>query len=280
MAATVVLLMALALPVRSAEPSPSLTVVTYNLRFASSTGENAWPSRKDAVIECVREMNPDLMGTQEGLYDQLRDLAAGMPEYAWLGQGREGGSHGEFMAIFYRRDRFDAQAYDHFWLSDTPEVIGSTSWGNSIPRMATWVRFLDRASQRQFILLNTHFDHQVQAAREKAAELIAQRIADLKTELPILVTGDFNAVNGHNKAYDILVQPDRLADTWHLAAERRNEDCGTFNGFRSVPRDGRRIDWILVRGAVEVSLAEVVPWRKDDIFPSDHFPVLTRLRWK
>ncbi len=71
------------------------------------------------------------------------------------------------MAIYYRRARLEPLEFDHFWLSDTPDRIGSTSWGNTNRRMVTWVRFKDRESAQEFYFLNTHFDHQVQAAREK-----------------------------------------------------------------------------------------------------------------
>ena len=71
------------------------------------------------------------------------------------------------MAVFYRTARLEPLAFDHFWLSDTPEVIGSKNWGPSLARMVTWVKFRDRQTQRQFIFINTHFDHQVQEAREK-----------------------------------------------------------------------------------------------------------------
>jgi len=269
------------LPLPAADAAEtSLTVVTYNLRFASNTKPNAWPDRRPVMIDCVRRMDPDLMGTQEGVYEQLRELAAGLPDHTWLGQGRDGGSHGEFMAVFYRKERFDPLEYGHFWLSDTPAVVGSRTWDHTNPRMVTWVRFLDRRTQRAFYFFNTHLDHAVQAAREKGAELIAQRVAALNTHLPILLTGDFNAASGDNRAYDILVQPDRFQDTWHLAQSRKGEDLGTFNGFRDVPRDGRRIDWILLRGKAVVTESEVIPFRQGDQFPSDHFPVLARLRWE
>ena len=83
------------------------------------------------------------------------------------------------MAIFYRPIRFEPLEFDHFWLSDTPATIGSRSWGNNIPRMVTWVRFLDRLTEREFYFINTHFDHESQPAREQSAELLLERLAEL-----------------------------------------------------------------------------------------------------
>src|SRR4051812_27759303 len=102
----------------AAAPSGPLTIMTFNLRFASDKAPNAWPVRRPVMKDCIRSVNPDLFGTQEGLYAQLKDMETDLAgDYAWLGLGRDGGSRGEFMAVFYRKDRFEPMEYDHFWLS-------------------------------------------------------------------------------------------------------------------------------------------------------------------
>ena len=182
---------------QDADKGNNLTVMTFNLRYASATGADNWPARRPVMADLFKNTTPDLIGTQEGLYAQLKDIASDLPNHSWIGLGREGGSRGEFMAVFYRKDRLDPLEYDHFWLSDTPDVIGSATWGNKVKRMVTWVRFLDRKTQQQFYFVNTHFDHQVEESRQKSAALVRQRIDALKTTLPILLVGDFNT--GHNQ---------------------------------------------------------------------------------
>lgn len=142
-------------------------VMTYNLKYASPNPPNAWLQRRPVMVELIRQQAPDVIGTQEGLYQQLKDLASDLSEYAWIGLGRDGGSRGEFMAVFYRHDRLEPVEFDHFWLSDTPEAIGSTTWGNKTRRMATWVKFHDRQIDKPFYFFNTHFDNQVEVARQK-----------------------------------------------------------------------------------------------------------------
>jgi len=263
---------------QAAAAGDELCVMTYNLRYASATPPNAWPQRRPLVAECIRQVNPDIIGTQEGLYAQLKDVAADQPGYEWIGLGREGGSKGEFMAIFYRKTRLEPLAYDHFWLSDTPEVIGSSTWGNANRRMVTWVKFRDLKTGRQFYHVNTHLDHEVQLARERGAELIRSRVEKLGDSLPIILTGDFNCAT-NNQAYKALVADDFFADTWMIAKERRGEEYGTFNGFKEIPKTGIRIDWILARGKVEVRATEIVIFTKDGKFPSDHFPLVSWLRF-
>jgi len=228
--------------------------------------------------EVIQQIAPDVFGTQEGLYEQLKDITTDLPEYDWVGLGREGGSRGEFMAVFYRKARFEPLAFDHFWLSDTPEVIGSKTWGTKWPRMVTWVKFHDRQTKHEFFLWNTHFDNDLQAAREKSAALVRERVAALDTKLPLILTGDFNAAGGANPAYKILTSDGFFSDTWVTAKERKNEEFSSFNGFKAIQREGVRIDWILTRGTFTVDSAAIETFARDGQFPSDHFPVVTRLR--
>lgn len=257
----------------------TLCVMTYNLRYASATPPNAWPQRRPLMRELITNVAPDIMGTQEGLQTQLQDLASDLPDYDWVGIGRDDGKvKGEFMAVFYRKARLEALATNHFWLSDTPEIPGSTTWGNSNRRMVTWLKFRDRLTGGEFFLFNTHFDHQIQPAREKSAELVRKRVTELETKLPVILIGDFNAAAEANKAYEILTNGNFFADAWTTATTRHNEGIGTFNDFKPGIRPGARIDWILTRGAVTVERAETVTFSRDGQFPSDHFPVVAWLK--
>jgi len=259
--------------------NPPLCVMTYNLRYASATPPNAWPDRRPLMRELITNVAPDIMGTQEGLHAQLRDLASDLPDYDWVGVGRDDGkTKGEFMAVFYRRARLEALTTNHFWLSDTPEIPGSTTWGNKNRRMVTWLKFHDRASGGEFYLFNTHFDHEVQLARERSAALIRQRITELPPKLPVLLIGDFNAAAGRTKAFDLLTEGGFLTDTWLAAKERGNDGVDSFNDFQPPVRHGERIDWILARGHGPVSRTDIVTFSRTGQFPSDHFPVVVWLQ--
>lgn len=260
-------------------PALELRVMSYNLRYASPEPPHAWPDRRAPLRDLIRRENPDLIGTQEGVYGQLKDLASDLADYDWIGLGREGGSRGEFMAIFYRRDRFEPLAFDHFWLSDTPAVIGSITWGHRHHRMVTWVRFRDRRSGREFEFWNTHFDHLVEEARQKAAALVRDRLALTDPALPLFLVGDFNCPAGASRAHEILTREAGLIDTWSAAARRRNEDFNTFNGFVPAVREGVRIDWILARPPVVVTEAAIVDHADLAAPPSDHFAVTATVRF-
>ncbi|MBH5338535.1 endonuclease/exonuclease/phosphatase family protein [Streptomyces pactum] len=250
-----------------------LHAMTFNLRFASDTPPHTWAERRPVMRELLRREEPHLLGTQEGLYGQLRDMHADLgPRYDWLGTGRAGGSRDEFMAVFYDTERLEPLEYDHFWLSDTPYVIGSNTWGAAVVRMVTWVRFRDRRGGGQFYALNTHLDHRSQPARERSAALITERLRGLDPALPRVVTGDFNVPAHGNPVHDTLLGGGALVDTWDVA-DRRGPQYATFHGYRPLVPGGDRIDWILTSPAVRTRYAAVSTYSRGGQFPSDHLPV-------
>ncbi|MGI5351059.1 endonuclease/exonuclease/phosphatase family protein [Streptomyces sp. CA-250714] len=252
----------------------ALRTMTFNLRFASDTPPHSWPERRSVTRALLRRERPHLIGTQEGLYPQLKDIAAdlGRERYDWLGIGRAGGSRDEFMAIFYDVRRLLPLEYDHFWLSDQPALIGSATWGNTVVRMVTWARFRDLATGRELYHLNTHLDHRSQPSRERSVALVNERLAGLDPELPRLVTGDFNVPAHGNPVYDTLLADGKLTDTWDTA-ESRSKLYGTFHGYRPLVPDGDRIDWILASPGVRVRHASINTYERDGQYPSDHLPV-------
>ena len=255
----------------------TLRVMSLNLRYASLQQPNAWPDRRPVMKRLIEQEAPDVFGTQEGLYLQLRDLAADLPDYEWIGLGRAGGSRDEFCAIFFNRTRFDPVAFDHLWLSDTPNLIGSITWGHTYIRMATWVRLRERATGREFCVWNTHFDHQVEVARQKAAALLRDRLAAFDPSVPLLLIGDFNCVAGASPAHDLLTTGSGLIDTWLVAQRKENEKLNTFHNYTSPVANAERIDWILARAPSAVERAAIVTYHEGTQYPSDHFPVTATL---
>ncbi|MFI0356847.1 endonuclease/exonuclease/phosphatase family protein [Actinomadura sp. 9N407] len=251
-------------------------VMTYNLRQDIDPPPRDWPSRLPLVERVVRRHAPDLLGVQEVLWEQVRGLDGALPGYDWIGMGRRGGTRDEFAAILYRADRFEVMDFDHFWLSATPAVIGSSTWGNTYPRMVTWARFRDRRDGTVFYHLNTHLDHHSGYARVKSAQLILDRVRGFQPGVPVLLTGDFNTAAGESETYRILTGTDAFTDTWRTAG-RQGPVHNTFGGWRTPVPGGDRIDWILSRGAVTASWTGIDPYQRDGLYPSDHYPVIAHL---
>jgi endonuclease/exonuclease/phosphatase family metal-dependent hydrolase len=266
----------LALTATVCPAAETLRVMTFNVRYpAKGDGANRWEARRDLLVATIRLKNPDLVGTQELFEEQGRYIAEQAPQYAWFGLSRRGNHMDEHMGVFYRTSRLTPVESGNFWLSETPEVPGSSSWDMSLPRMVTWARF--RTSRgAHFVYYNTHFPHRPQdhRARLECARLIASRIAALDKNEPFLLTGDFNAPAG-SQVQAVLTAT--LTDAW-TAARKRIGPESTFHGFRGKPRQGGRIDWVLYRGPWKALEAETVTYQEDGRYPSDHFPVFTKLK--
>ncbi|MCZ4606123.1 endonuclease/exonuclease/phosphatase family protein [Streptomyces sp. Lzd4kr] len=265
------------LPASASERPAALSVMTYNLKVAHATGSNRWAARRPVMRELLRRERPHVIGTQEGRYRQLRSIDKDIgPHYDWIGTGRMGGRKSEFAAVFYDTRRLKPLQSGHYWLSDTPSVIASNTWGADLPRVLTWVRFSDLAREgREFYLLNTHLDHRSQYARERSVELIGETIAAFDSSLPVLVTGDFNVAAHDNRVYDAMLTLG-LVDTWDAAAAR-GPLYGTFNGFRPPEPGGQRIDWILTTPRVTTHWTAINTYAVNGQLPSDHLPVQAAL---
>jgi endonuclease/exonuclease/phosphatase family metal-dependent hydrolase len=249
----------------------TLRVMSLNVRQPDlDDGPNCWERRKDLLIDVIQDSRPDLIGAQELFTIQAEYIIDQAPQYAWFGTGRFGDARDKHVGIFYRRDVLRPLTTGDFWLSETPEIPGSSSWDIIRPRQATWGMF-ETSWGLQFQMLNTHFPYRKseEEARRQTAALILRRIGALDPGLPVVVTGDFNADAG-GEIYQMLTP--RLRDAW-TAAERRIGLETTFHGFGKVA-GGRRVDWILFSAPWRVREMETIARSRDGEYPSDHYPIL------
>ena len=253
-----------------------IDVMTFNIRYGTaSDGENAWPQRRSQVMDMLREEAPQVLGLQEALAFQIDEILAAFPHYAAVGLGRDDGLRGgEHSSILFDSRRFTVGASGTFWLSDTPTVPGSTSWGNRITRICTWARLIDRQGRGLWIY-NCHLDHESQPSREKSVALILERLSSGEPKEPAILMGDFNA--GEDNAAVAQVRAAGLIDSYRkLHPEDR--DVATFTGFRFGAITGPKIDHIFCTSAFGVLRAAIVRTSREGRYPSDHFPVSARLR--
>jgi len=262
-----------------------IRVMTFNIRYGNADdGPDHWDKRRDLLFETIRQYGPDVIGIQEALRFQLDQIEQAIPGYAEIGEGREGGTKGEYSAILYAKDRFYVDASGTFWLSSTPEKV-SNDWGNANIRICTWGRLVDTTSRQGFYLFNTHLDHVSQPSREKGVRLIARRIQARAYTDPFVLTGDFNA-GEDNPAIQYLkgtdtkegVVPIPLIDTFRVLHPDEAE-VRTAHGFKGTTT-GPKIDFIFTPSYTRVVDAAILHTNRDGRYPSDHFPVTARLRFE
>lgn len=255
-----------------AESSPLFRVVTYNVRYANPRdGLDVWPNRVDTVVDFLKQQ--DIAGLQEVTASQLDDLGRMLEGFQWYGVGRDDGKRGgEHAVIFYRPDRFAAIQQGTFWLSESPQQIGVAGWDASLPRTCTWMVLRDKASERSFLVANTHFDHRGTTARLESARLVVRQLEKLAGDLPVIVLGDFNC-DSDSEPYRELIKSAFLTDA---RGARETEPMGpnsTWNGFNSIV-PGRVIDHVFVGSGLHVKAMLVAdPRTPAGRFASDHLPV-------
>ena len=255
-----------------------MNVITYNIRFNNpGDGENAWPNRKEMVAQLLKFHEPDIFGLQEALLGQIKYISNALPDYQWIGVGREDGKQeGEYSPLFFNAKKFSLKDNGWFWLAEdcSKPVLG---WDAACKRICTWAILADKKSGKKVVALNTHFDHIGDVAREKSAALILQKIKEINTEnLPVVLTGDFNL---YPDSEPIRVIKEELSDSKELSEQAPYGPEGTFNSFNfNHPLDGR-IDYIFVNKKVKVIKYAVLSDSKNQHYPSDHLPVFVTVKF-
>lgn len=261
----------------------TLHVASYNVRYVkrgvSADHPDAWANREPVLARWLQAERPTVLAVQEALFPQVGAIEHALPpSYRSVGLGRDGGTRGEFTSIFYASTRLTLVDFDFFWLSDTPNVIGSRAWGNTITRMVTEARFVDRVSGVEFAILNTHLDHLDAPSRTLAAQALVERITGAHSDVPVILAGDFNAAAGTSEPFTLLCEGSGLQDSWVAAKRRLTAEYGTHPDYGRPVEGAERIDWILTSDRVEVLTAAIDPftWRGQPA--SDHLPVQALVR--
>lgn len=295
-----------------------LNVLTLNLLHDGAVNPAGdWRARLPLVLQ-VLNLGADLVGLQEATPGQLADLEAALPDYTvvtgpesgetrmprvlhrarrlWRRDPKPNPDHphaylhahpheharrGEYCAILYRTDRFEALESNAFWLSHRPHVPGTVLPGTWLPRVVNWVRLRDRDSGAPIAFFNAHIDF-MPWAPFRSARILRHMLDTHWDNTPQILVGDFNTL-GNSRAYHHLCREMRhgfhppLLDAW-LAAENRDGPEGTYHGGTGRVRWTGRLDRILYRPHLRVERVVTLTHGIDGNFPSDHYPVLAAFR--
>lgn len=255
-----------------------LKIMTYNIKLDyPKEGEDSWTNRKPFFIDQLKFYEPDVLGVQEPMPNQMRDMDSLLVDYSFVGVGRDDGKNaGEFSAIFYKKSRVEVLESSTFWLSQTPDKV-SMGWDAVCNRVCTYALFQDRQTKQKFWVFNTHFDHKGFEARKNSARLILQKIGQINSQgFPAILTGDFN-MEPDNEAIHYIKE--YLQDSKSIAQNTFGPE-GTFNGFEFHKPVTTRIDYIFVSNGIKVKKYAVLSDNMNCHYPSDHFPVFITMKLK
>lgn len=256
----------------------TITVISFNIRYNNpGDGDNIWDNRKESVVKMVEMERPDFLCIQEAYMVQLSYLLDKLPDYKYIGVGRDDGKQGgEHMAILYRADRYEWSSHGDFWLSETPDVC-SRGWDAACHRIVTWGFFKDKKSGKYLYCFNTHLDHVGEVARRESVKLITDRIKQIALDkkynkafdkkAPIFLTGDFNS-GTESEIFEPLKKIMRQAREDAPVTDHR----GTFNGWGNAPNN-IVIDHIFYKNATPILFQTLDSDQYGRWLISDHYPV-------
>ncbi len=269
-----ILLILVLLTISFLTTAQSLKVMTYNIRYATENdGVNAWSKRKDRVYRLLKKYNPDIIGVQEALLHQLDDIVKALPQYTYVGVGRDDGKNaGEFSALLYKKALYQVVDQNTFWLSEQPDQPGSKSWDAAITRVATWAKLKEIKSGKSFFVLNTHFDHIGKEARLKSAMLIKEKTPALADGLPVIITGDFNHQR-NDPPYQVMIRKDKLP----LIDPAPKNAPGTYCTFAVNSEPCVGIDYVYHSSHWNSYNYSVIADHDGSNYPSDHLPVTVEM---
>lgn len=253
--------------------STELKVMSYNIRLGSGNdGTNSWMYRCPATLEMLQDQMPDVLGLQEALDYQVAFIDDFVPEYDYVGVGRnDGRREGEYMAIFWNKKTVKLLDWGTFWLSETPEKP-SKGWDAKYIRTATWALMKDKASGARFYVVNTHLDNVGVEARKNGLKLIMERIGQINTkDYPMVLMGDFNMKPAASELKDL----DACMKSARKFASRKDSHQ-TFNGWGKANAD-MIIDYIYYTGFAScLEYQTVIKKYSDRKYISDHYPIFAR----
>ncbi|WNC71327.1 endonuclease/exonuclease/phosphatase family protein [Thalassotalea psychrophila] len=250
--------------------------MSFNIRVPNDKFPNNWILRRHLVDNVLHKHQPDIIGFQEMKIEQREYLLTLHPQYIDIGRGRNKDGSGEASPIFINHKRFELLASDTEWYSDTPQIPGSSHWGNKHLRNFSWAKLLDKYTQRSMVIYNSHWGYS-QKFHQKAAKLLLEKIGGSAVNMPVFIIGDFNALPNF-KGLALLTKPSKeqtLADTWRETSV--DKQGFTFHDFTGVGY--KRLDYIFANQYIKTIEPTTVikdTWYKR--WPSDHFPVMGKFK--
>lgn len=241
-----------------------MKIVTFNLRMENpDDGPHRFTARRETIISRILAEKPDILGFQEALpamYDYLRE---NLPQYTFVGHGRDERYLDEANPIAFRSGRFALKSYATRWLSTTPEVPGSRFGEDQsiCPRVYVTAELYDRQTGEVFRVVNTHLDHEGAVARKRGLELI---LRETPVDLPTVVMGDFNCPPGDEALRPLkgrmVDQSSEIPLTFHA-----------FQGYYNWKTD--KIDYIFTTEQFVQARCGIWENGPDGVCLSDHYPV-------
>ena len=260
-------------PIADEAATLDVKVMTFNLRY-NGDGFKSRENRFPKAVKIIEKHAPDSFGVQEAEKWWTDTFEETLTQYARVGTFRDDGiSLGESCSIFYLKDKFELVDSGDFWLSETPDTP-SKGWDGGCSRVTTWAILKDKSTGFVYAHFNTHLDNAGAKAKAESVPLIAERIAQIAPDIPVVLTGDFNITEESGNYVNILACD--LKDTKYLA--EKFDDCATYHDYNPFVLNTKPIDFVFVNGYCKSVKSSIVDSSTVGlVYPSDHFPVIVEM---
>lgn len=250
----------------------SYRFMTCNIRLQTMVdGAQQFIHRADFLCNTLNTLAPDVIGFQEMTPAMRIIMMEKMPDYAFLGGGREHNRLGESPAIAYRQTRFMPERLTTDLLSFTPHVPGSTYGGDQspCPRAFCTADFMPLAGGQPLRFANVHTDHVGENARRFATLQMLQTLSNQQAIRPMatVLTGDMNALP-NTPEIEMITCNNNIVFTDATA-----EITGTFHDYGRLAKP-EKIDYIFISNHFTLQTAKAYHVKQGDLFLSDHDPVM------
>jgi endonuclease/exonuclease/phosphatase family metal-dependent hydrolase len=254
----------------------NLCLISSNIRFDNpADGANAWPHRRTLLAQTLLKHQPDIIATQEGRFDQLKDFEQLLQNYEIVDAHRSWIKERMYPTFFVRKDKFEMIKSEDLWLSETPDVAGSFSFGSTFPRLMTWMKIQPKNSDVNLLFVNTHLDHVKPETRTQQIHVLSSEITRFKDDRSkLIIMGDFND-SPQSEVRNVLISKfPGIQDSWRKFNSTEETSHHAFSG---ECQNGARIDWILVDEKIKVDNCILEKSTIGGKYPSDHFPVVCHI---
>ncbi|MGN0447363.1 MAG: endonuclease/exonuclease/phosphatase family protein [Acutalibacteraceae bacterium] len=250
-----------------------ISVMTYNIRCHAidDLGKKSWFYRANHVADTIEKAEPTIIGFQEVTSWQYKYLCKTLTSFDSIITYRDNTPlYSEGCPLFYRTDLYSLVDKGSFWLSETPEVM-SKDWGAACYRICTYAILKDKATEKEFVVFNTHLDHVSDEARIKGIQVVLDKIKQFGS-IPAVLMGDLNA----SEDKETYIK----ATEYFLDAKYQTENTMSSCTYQNWGNDLNRpcIDYVmLTKDSFEVDSYKVITDTFDGVYASDHFPIVVSM---
>lgn len=251
--------------------------MTYNIRFDTPGDERfKWDERRNIISQTISSNSPDVMGIQEAYYNQIKWLEDDLKVFDWYAVGGEdGGFRGEYCAIFFQKDKYELMDSGTYWLAEDDTKPGSLGWDSEEPCVMTWVKLKTKSNGETVFVFNTRLGETEKSKIEGSKKLI-RKIGEIAKNNSFILTGDFNSEPEHKSIQLIKEQCKEAKTSCFINASEIDYTLIFDDNGNTVHK---RQDYVFFSENFPVNSYEVLNNTYNEKYPSDHLPVLCKLRF-